>query len=155
MHLNIRFLNLKMFEVKNVVKEHRPHILGLSECELKKLGGIFDESKLKVPGYSVLFPKSWSCHGFARVLVYVKDSLEYEQVGELEDDLTQSVWIRASFMGSKKAYFCHLYREFTSTLGNSLRAQRSSLESLLSQWEMATLHGNPMEPNETHIYVEI
>ena len=62
--------------------------------------------------------------------MYVKDSLEYEQIGELEDDLTQSVWIRASFMGSKKAYFCHMYREFTSTLGNSLRAQRSSLESL-------------------------
>ena len=151
MHLNIRSLNLKVFEIKNIVKQHSPHILGLSECELKKVAGNFDESKLKVPGYSVLFPKSWSCHGFARVLVYVKDTLKYEQIEELEDNLAQSVWIRASFMGSKKVYFCHLYREFTSTLGNSVRAQRSSLETLLSQWESATLLGNPEEPNETHI----
>ena len=49
MHLNIRSLGNKVFEIKNIVKEHRPHILGLSECELKKGGGLFDESKLKIP----------------------------------------------------------------------------------------------------------
>ena len=151
MHLNIRSLGMKVFEIRNIVKEYKPHILGLSECELKKVAGIFDESKLEIPGYSLHFPKSWSCHGFARVLVYVKDTLEYEQVGELEDNLAQSVWIRASFMGSKKAYFCHLYRKYTSTLGNSVRAQRISLETLLSQWETATTLGNPDNPNETHI----
>ena len=72
MHLNVRSVGKKVFEIKNIVKEHSPHILGLSECELKKVGGFLDESKLKVPGYTLLFPKSWNCHGFARALVYVK-----------------------------------------------------------------------------------
>ena len=83
MHLNIRSLGNKVFEVKNIVKEHSPHILGLSECELKKVGGQYDESILKVPGYNLLFPKSWSSHGFARVVVYVKKTLEFEQVSDL------------------------------------------------------------------------
>ena len=32
-----------------------------------------------------------------------------------------------------------------------MRAQRSHLQTFLNQWEAATLHGNPDEPNETHI----
>ena len=132
MHLNIRSLGNKVFEVKNIIKEHTPHILGLSECEIRKVGGKYDESKLKIPGYSLLFPKSWTSNGFARVLVYVKKSLEYEQVEELEDDLVQSVWLKANFRGSKRLYFCHCYRQHTSTLGNSLQAQKNMLDILLS-----------------------
>ena len=155
MHLNIRTLQNKVFEIKHIIKEHSPHILGLSECELKKVDGYFDEKRLKVPGYSILFPKSWESQGFARVLVYVKDTLEFFQVKELEDDLAQSVWLKGSFRGSKGILFCHLYREHTNTTGNSLRAQRSSLETLLGQWEAATVLGNPEEVNETHICGDI
>ena len=36
MHLNIRSVKNKVLEVKNIVKQHNPHIFGLSECELKK-----------------------------------------------------------------------------------------------------------------------
>ena len=133
MHLNIRSLKNKVFEIKHIIKEHSPHILGLSECELRKVDGYFDENELKVPGYSILFPNSWNSLGFARVLVYVKDTLDYVQVKELEDDLAQSVWLKGSFRGSKGILFCHLYREHTSTSGNSLRTQRSSLETLLGQ----------------------
>ena len=64
-HLNIRSLKNKVFEVKNIVKQHSPHILGCSETELKKdANNIFDETVLKVPGYTALFPKSWSLHGY-------------------------------------------------------------------------------------------
>ena len=81
----------------------------------------------------------------------MKDTFDYEQVKEQEDDLVQSIWLKGSFKGSKKVYFCHLYREHTSTLGNSLRSQRLSLTTLLNQWEAATLLGDPEEPNETHV----
>ena len=57
MHLNIRSLSNKVFELKNIVKEHRPHILGISECELRKTQGTYDESKLKILGYKIFFPK--------------------------------------------------------------------------------------------------
>ena len=150
-HLNIRSLNNKMCEVKNLVKEHSPNILGLSECELRKVNNQYDETKLKIPGYKALFPKSWTTDGFARVIVYVKNSLEYEQLHDLEDGQVQSVWLKGGFKNGKKIFFCHGYREHTSCLGNSLSAQRSNLELFLSQWEAATEFSNPAEPNEVHI----
>ena len=89
--------------------------MGLSEVELFKNGGQFDETTLKIPGYTLLFPKSWTVHSFARVVVYVKNNLEYVQVPELEDNLIQSIWIKGGFKRGKKVYYCHGYREHTST----------------------------------------
>ena len=151
LHLNIRSLANKVCEVKFLVQEHSPHIFGLSECELKKVDGKFDEERLKVPGYDLIFPKSWKKHGFARVVVYVKKSLQYEQVLDLEDDLIQSVWLRGGFKNTKKIYYCHLFREHTSRLGSSIPQQRQYLDSLMSQWEEAAADTNPTEPNEVHV----
>ena len=84
-HLNIRSLINKVGEIKNIINQHRPNIFGLSECELRKVNNTFDENKLKIPGYKVLFPKSWTSQGFARVVVYVKNGLEFEQHHDIEN----------------------------------------------------------------------
>ena len=78
MHLNIRSLRFKVAEVKHLIKEHNPHIFGISESELKR--NMIEEEALKIPGYNILFPKSWTKHGYARVLVYVKKTFKYQQV---------------------------------------------------------------------------
>ena len=127
MHLNIRSLRYKVHEVKQVVKQHKPFILGISECELKKEK--IDETCLKVPGYDILFPKSWKQHGFARVVVYVKKTFNYQQVCDLEDDLVQSIWIKGGQKNSKDIFFCHLYREHLT--GQSAAAQRGYVSTLL------------------------
>ena len=150
-HLNIRSLTQKVSEVKNIVREHNPHVFGLSECELRKVNNIFDEKKLKIPGYDLLFPKSWSKYGTARVVVYLKKTLRYEQVPDLEDDQVQSVWLRGGFRNCKDIYFCHMYREHTSTLGSSIASQRNCLGKLLHQWEEATIHNNQADTNEVHV----
>ena len=70
MHFNIRSLRNKVDEVKNIVYTEKPTILGLSECELKKEN--LDPKMLKIPGYEILYPKSWELQGFARIIIYVK-----------------------------------------------------------------------------------
>ena len=111
LHLNIRSLNNKVSEVKKLIKEHSPNIFGLSECELRKINNYYDESRLKIPGYKILFPKSWAEEGFARVIVYVKNNFEHEQLHDLEDEQVQSVWPRGSFRNRMKTYFCNGYKE--------------------------------------------
>ena len=148
MHLNIRSLKNKVSEIKNIIKQHNPHILGLSECELKKKNNQFDENVLKIPGYNIIYPKSWNLVGQARVIVYVKKSLDYVQVQDLEDPAVQSVWIKGGFKKGKKIYFCHGYREHTTLAGIT---QQENLEKFLNQWEDATSHNNPSEPNEVHV----
>ena len=131
-HLNIRSLINKVTEFKYVIKQHSPHILGLSECELKKP---INEDLLKIPGYKILFPKSWSQVGYATVVVYIKSSLSYEQLHDYEEANIQSIWIKGGFQKGKKLLFGHCYCEHTSTLGNSLASQRNYLERLLNQWK--------------------
>ena len=151
MHLNIRSLGNKMSEIKNLIREHKPHVFGLSETEIKRNQNHFNEDKLKIQGYDLLFPKSWASKGYARVLVYVKASLEYEQIHEIEDEKVQSIWVRGGFKNGAKAYYCHVYREHTSTLGNSLQSQRILLDQFLLQWDKVSDIGNGDQPNEIHI----
>ena len=135
LHLNIRSIRNKMSDIKAIVKQKKPHIFGISECELWKFQNNFDESRLKVPGYDLLLPKSWSRdpHGYARVIMYVKSSLQYVQLHELEDNQVQSIWIEGGFKNSKKIIFCHTYREHTNSMGNSLKFQKNNLEIFLQQ----------------------
>ena len=93
MHVNIRSLYNKMSEVKNIILKEKPHILGISEAELKKNN--HDVKSLKVPGYELLMPASWETQGKARVVVYVKKSLQYEHLPSLQHTDVQTVWLRA------------------------------------------------------------
>ena len=85
------------------------HLIGLSECELKKNNNIDQLEELKVPGYKLLLPKSWDLHGYARVVVYVKNSLDYQRVEDLEDEHLQTIWIKCGFKISKHGYYCNGY----------------------------------------------
>ena len=102
LHLNIRSLCNKMPDLKQLVSQHKPHILGISECELRR--SQLSACSLNIPGYSLLFPKSWVLHDYARIVVYVKSSLDFEQVHEIEDVDIQSVWFRGGFKNCKKIY---------------------------------------------------
>ena len=59
-------------------------------------------------GIKFFFPSHGPQQGIARVIVYVKKSLEYDQIHELEDVEFQSVWLKGGFKNGKKIYFCHL-----------------------------------------------
>ena len=124
MHFNIRSLKFKVFEIKKIVKEQSPNIIGLSETELK-MGPNFDIKILKIPGYNLLLPKSWESGGFARVAVYVKKTFSYTQIHELEDDIVQSIWLKGGFKNSKQIYFCHGYREQQRALPHSSHSNSS------------------------------
>ena len=147
MHLNIRSLKYKVHEVKNIIKDHSPHILGLSECELIREN--IEEKSLKIPGYDVLFPLSWQDAGYARILVYVKKNFKYRQIIDLQDTKIQSIWIQGGYHNSKDIIFGHIYREHMSDQSSSF--QQAYMSQLLNQWDSAVEYGNPDQPNETHV----
>ena len=67
--------------------------------------------------------------------MFVKKSIYYEHLEDIENEDTQTIWLRAGFKNTKKIYFSHQYREHTNTMGNSLAAQRTALEKMLIQWD--------------------
>ena len=147
MHLNVRSIRSKLNELKSVVKQHSPHIFGISEAELFK--DRISEDSLKIPGYRILFPKSWFAHGYARVVVYVNKTFKCEQVSTIEDDKIQSIWLKGGYQNSKDILFCHMYREHLSKEG--IREQQNYLDGFLKQCEEATMVGSTAESNEVHI----
>ena len=150
-HLNIRSLKNKVNEVKNIILQHNPLILGLSEVELKQ--STMRISDFKIPGYDILLPKSWAFEGSARVLVYVKKSFQYEHLIDLEDNQIQSIWLRGSYKNSQKIYFCHAYREHMND--TPISTQRSYLDTFLNQWECALEYENHTGVNEVHIALDM
>ena len=77
-------------------------------------------------------------------MVYVKKTFEFE----LEQEEVQSIWIKGGFKNGKKIYFAHGYREHTAIAGIS---PLENLDLFLNQWEAATVHNDPSEPNEVNI----
>ena len=84
-----------MSEVRNLVQKEKPHILGISEAELKRNN--HNIKCLKLPGYDLLLPESWEKNGKARIVVYVKKSLQYEQLQNLQDLDTQTRFALAQY----------------------------------------------------------
>ena len=138
-----------MAELKSFVVKEKPHIVGVSEAELFKVAHSTDT--LKIPGYHTLFPKSWDVNGRARILVFVRKSLQFTQIFKLENSEVQSIWLKAGFKNCKQIFFSHVYREHTNTLGNSLGSQRANLDMMLKQWEDAVTFENNNGINEIHI----
>jgi hypothetical protein len=131
------------------------HLIGLSEFELKTNNNIDQLEKLKVPGYKLLLPKSWDLHGYARVVVYVKNTLDYQRVEDLEDEHLQTIWIKCGFKNSKHGYYCNGYREHKSNIGGSICNQKQKLDTFIYQWEKALTHGNPEEPNDIFVLCDM
>ena len=154
-HLNIRSLQNKVGEIKKITKEIKMHLIGLSECELKKNNNIDQLEKLKVPGYKLLLHKSWDLHGYARVVVYVKNSLDYQRVEDLEDEHLQTIWIKCGFKNSKHGYYCNGYREHKSNIGGSICNQKQKLDTFINRWEKVLTHGNPEEPNDIFVLCDM
>ena len=77
---------ITFIDVKTLIQNHRPHILGIIECDI--YGHNSDNNnrktrfstsevhrKLHIDGYSIELPDSWAAHGVARVVVYVSDQV--------------------------------------------------------------------------------
>ena len=63
--------------------------------------------------------------------MYVKESLDFEQVNDLEHDIVQSIWLRGGYKNNKKVYYCHGYREHSSMVGSSINDQKEYLNEFL------------------------
>ena len=81
----------KLTDIKTFFEEHNPHIFGIIESNIyglnsplqnKKFSTEDVKSKLHIEGYQIIFPTTWSCHGQARVLAYVRDDIKANIVKE-------------------------------------------------------------------------
>ena len=79
----------KLIDIKRYVEKHKPHVFGIIESNphsensrvyrRKAVTKSQIEEKLKIDGYKIELPDTWTTYGQARIMVYVSDALNYKR----------------------------------------------------------------------------
>ena len=132
--------SLKLDDIQSFLLKYDIHLFGLIECDIKASGfytckqDILDN--LKINGYNVKLPLSWSIHNQARIIVYVKDDLKVKWKDlRIQDSDLPSI---SCEIGSGNSRTCvnFFYREWKSRVNGSddKNSQLERLQRQINHW---------------------
>ena len=139
------YLKNKMLDIRGIVEEHKPHILGLGEANVHHGHDLGD---LQLDDYSLHLDSSINNHelGIARVAVYTHDSLRVKRRDDLEDDEVSAVWLECGLPGQQGLLVAVGYRQWQllgqeSNSSGSVQEQLARWLRFLENWEKALGEG--------------
>ena len=139
------FLQNKHNDIETIIGGHTPHILGLSEANLKSNHNL---ALVQHPDYELHTCPTINnpSLGISRIVVYSHNSLVVKRRHDLEDDRISAIWLEAGLPRQKKIVICQAYREwkYLGQADNSSATVQAQLErwlTFLEKWEQALLEG--------------
>ena len=139
------FLHNKHQEIEVLIANHRPHVLGLSEANLKS---VHDFSQVQHQDYDLHTCGTLTNPelGISRIAVYSHKSLVVKRRVDLEDNTISAIWLEIGLPRQKKILHCQAYREWqhlgqVDHLSGSIAAQLQRWELFLDKWELALMEG--------------
>ena len=143
----------KTEDLKCCAFRNNPHVISVSEINLtrneqnrnERSTNNFSTEQIQkvfqIPGYSIVLPESWLLFDKARIMVYVKDEINFK-VCKLHDDEKhlQTITLELGFGKSSKHFVNTYYREWKSIVtGESNEgAQIQNLKKLMNVWQRST-----------------
>ena len=135
------YLCNKINEVENLVRDYKPHVLGISESNFKIE---HDKGDVKIEDYDIYLAKTIENQNLniSRVAVYVQKDVIVKVRHDLMDDSFSSIWLELGLPRQKKILVCNVYREW-QYLGQedntslSVNAQLSRWLTFIEQWGKA------------------
>ena len=128
------------------IQKHNPHVLGIIESNIHsshsrvQRRSTFNtnevKSKLKVEGYNIELPDTWSDFGQARILVYVREDINYKRkLMQTNTDLP-NVTLDIGLGREKKTTLNYFYREWTGGVSgeNSQSSQINRITKQIDYW---------------------
>ena len=137
----------KMHEIEQVVSDNHPHLLGISEANLKRDHDIDD---VQLQEYDLILSKTIDNDNLqvSRVVCYKHQSLVGNVREDLMSDQFSSIWLEIGLPGKRKFLVCQLYREWRylgqpdrGIHSNSIQEQLRRWVIFLDQWEQALATG--------------
>ena len=137
-----RFLQNKMPEIKNVIDGLHPHLLGISEANLKNT---HDQNLVHLDDYMLHTCPTINNPDLltSRVVVYTHKSLVVKPRPDLMCDTFSSVWMEVGLPHHKKFLVAQVYREWQlpnqggDKTSLSVQEQLNRWTVFLDQWERA------------------
>ena len=135
------FLENKTNEIENVISDHHPHLLGISEANLHKEHCI---DNCSIEDYDLITCKTMDNERLqtSRVVVYKHTSIVAKVREDLMSDRFSSIWLEVGFPGRTKILVCNIYRDW-QYLGQPDHSSLDISEQLarwvifMEQWELA------------------
>ena len=137
----------KIHEIEQVVAENHPHLLGISESNLKRAHDLDD---VQLQDYDLILSKTIDNDQLqvSRIVCYKHHSLVGKVREDLMSDEFSSIWLEIGLPGKRKILVCQLYREWRY-LGQADRGEHSHSmpeqirrwSIFLDQWEQAVASG--------------
>ena len=100
MHCNKgpKFLINKIHDIKTVLTENKPHVLSLSEAQIR----IEDLDEIEFKDYNLEVDNLIYTNKMARSCMLIHKDIKYERIKELEPDLTSVILIKLGLKYLKK-----------------------------------------------------
>ena len=128
------YLINKMPEIKNIIAQHKPQILGISEANLLDT---HDPSLVAVQDYCLHVCSTISnpCLRTSRVVVYTHKDIVAKLRPDLMSDMYSSIWLEVGLPNQKRFLVSQSYREwqYTNQRGNRIS---STIPEQLSRWHL-------------------
>ena len=132
-------LQNKMDDLENIIDKYRPHVLGLSEGNLRKHDDI---SLVQLKDYTLHVCPTLNNldHGVSRIVVYTHKSLVVKPRPDLMNQWVSSIWLEVGLPRQRKFLLCNAYREWgypnqPDNTSHSYTAQKDRWTMFLDQWE--------------------
>ena len=105
------FLFNRIFEVENIVNQHRPHVLGISESNFFKG---HDQEEVQIENYKFITAKTLENPDLnvSRVCVYLHNSRVGKVRDDVMDDTFSSIWVEVGLPNKRKILIGNVYREW-------------------------------------------
>ena len=134
-------LENKNTELEQLISDHHPHLLGISEANLFSHHCV---DNCKIADYELITSKTLENLNLrvSRVVVYKHISIVAKVREDLMSDRFSSIWLEVGFPGRAKILVCNLYREwqYMGQVNNSsleFTEQMARWIIFLEQWEKA------------------
>ena len=136
------FDSSKLTEIKLFIQKHSPHTFAIVESNIHasyshiKRRNTFNtneiHSKLHIDGYKIELPDTWTHFGQARLLVYVREDVNYKRQKMPKDMDLPNVTLEIGLGREKKTLVNYFYREWTGGVSGE-KSQASQINRLLRQ----------------------
>ena len=147
---NINFGN-HLHNLQHIVQTHSPHIMCISEANIKKVH--FDSNANYIPGYNILLNKQYDQIGVSRNCMLVKEGINFNRRGDLEDSINCDIWVQISTGSNKNTLICGSYRQWSllKEMGvkdsKNIKQQEFRYQKSIDNWQKA------MNENRDTIFV--
>ena len=137
------FLHNKIDDIENIVESYKPHVLGLSEANLRKED---NQSEVQLSDYNLHTCPTINnpSHEVCRVVVYTHKSLIIKPRPDLMSPWISAVWLEVGLPRQKKFLVCNVYREWgypnqPDKSSHSINEQKERWSQFLDKWELGII----------------